>query len=381
MPGWATVVLVVAMAFLAHPGGALQDAETRAKAAYARAVDLEAQGNQSAALVLLWEAAGLAPRDADIQQRLGEALERMGALDAAIDAYRGAVTARPALRKAVNSLILALAKAGQGEEAVARARSLVAADPTDPDRLFTLGLAQSEQDVSEAIKAFRRALELAPRHTLARYNLALVLRRTDRLSEALDELNKALAVEARPEIHYTLGVIYLHQGELDRAASALGGAVAAEPRYADAHYTLGAVLKAKRDWTAAARSLRRAIALRPDLTAAHYTLAEVLRSAGDDDAARAQLAEAERLRERARLQQEASVWTAVGSQKLEAGDPQSAADHFRRATAASDEYAPAHYQLGVALERLGQREAARAAFRRAQQLNPSLVPPPGPGLP
>ena len=41
-----------------------------------------------------------------------------------------------------------------------------------------------------------------------------------------------------------------------------------------------------------------------------------------------------------------------------------------------DGYAPAHFQLGLVLRRLGQPEASRAAFARAQQLNPSLVPPP-----
>ena len=48
--------------------------DTRAREAYSRAIGLETQGNNQAALSLLWEAAGLAPRDADIQNRLGEAL-------------------------------------------------------------------------------------------------------------------------------------------------------------------------------------------------------------------------------------------------------------------------------------------------------------------
>ena len=229
------------------------------------------------ALALLWEAAGLAPRDADVQNRLGEALERMGALDAAVDAYRrGGGRASRTSGRPSNNLILALVKAGKGPEAVERARALVAAAPDDPDRRFTLGLAQSEQNVNDAVASFRRVLELAPRHALARYNLALVLRRADRLPEALDELHRTLAIEPRPEAHYTLGVIYWHQGELDRAADALRAAIAAEPRYADAHDTLGAVLRARRDWAGAAASLRRAIALRPDLAGAHYTLGQVL---------------------------------------------------------------------------------------------------------
>jgi superkiller protein 3 len=374
-------VLVVLAIVSAQPAaGAAQDAGTRAvliraNAAYARAIELETQGNYAAALPLLWEAAGLAPRDADIQNRLGEALERMGALDAAVDAYRLAVSDRPAFRKASNNLMLALVKAGKGAEAIERARALVAAAPDDPDRHYTLGLAQSEQDVTAAIRTFRRVLELAPKHALARYNLALVLKRADRLPEALDELGQALAIEPRPEIHYTLGVIYWHQGDLDRAAAALRAAVAAQPRYADAHYTLGAILKARRDWTEAAASLRRAIALRPDLSASHYTLGQVLQLSGDDAGARDAVAEAERLRQRAQLEQEAGVWTVVGNQKLETGDLAAALEHFRHAIAVFEAYAPAHYQMGLALQRFGQLEAARAAFDRARQLNPGLVPP------
>lgn len=355
-----------------------QDASARARQAYARAIELEAAGNHAGALSLLWEAAGLAPRDADVQNRLGEALERMGALDAAIDAYRSALAARPDFRQAANNLILTLVNAGRGTEAVERARALVAASPDDPDRLFTLGLAQSEQQVSEAIATFRRVLEIAPRHTLARYNLALVLRRADRLPEAIDELARALAIEPRPEVHYTLGVIHWHQGDLDRATRALRAAVAARPDYADAHYTLGAVLKSARDWKGATAALRRAIALRPSEPAAHYTLGQVLQSSGDPAGARQHLAEAERLRVRVQAEQEARVWTSVGARQLDEGDPDAAVASFGRAIAAFEGHAPAHYQMGRALQRLGRHDAARAAFARAQQLNPNLVPPPAP---
>jgi tetratricopeptide (TPR) repeat protein len=351
--------------------------EQRARAAelYERAIQLEGKGEPGTALALLWEAAGLDPANSDIQNRLGEGLERVGAIDAAIEAYRAAVKARPAFRKAVNNLILALVSAGLGQEAIALARAQVDAAPADPDRHFTLGLAQSEPDIQGAIASFRRVLALAPRHTLARYNLALALKRADRLQEAIDELTQVLAVEPRPEAHYQLGVVHLHRGDLDRAASSLRAAIAARPDYADAHHTLGAVLQARRDWTGAAIALRRAIALRPDLAGAHDTLARVLRSSGDEPGARTHAVEAERLRERARREQEARSWTAVGTSRLAAGDAVGAVDAFRRATATLDSYAPAHYQLGLAFHRLGERDAARSAFDRARALNPHLVPP------
>ena len=290
---------------------------------------------------------------------------------------RRALSERPNFRKAANNLILTLVKAGRGPEALERARAFVASAPDDPHAHFTLGLAQSEQDVAEAIATFRRTLELAPRHALARYNLALVLKRADRLPEAIEELHRAIEIEPRPEAHYTLGVIYWHQGDVSRAARALRAASAAEPRYAEAHYTLGAVLAAQRDWTGAADALRRAVGLRPDLSGAHYTLAQVLQSAGDEAGARMHFGEAERLRRRAQREQEASVWTTTGIQKLEAGVLLGALDHFRRATTIFEAHAPAHYQMGLAFQRLGQPEASRAAFARARQLNPTFVPPDG----
>jgi Flp pilus assembly protein TadD len=59
----------------------------------------------------------------------------------------------------------------------------------------------------------------------------------------------------------------------------------------------------------------------------------------------------------------------------DAGDAAGAAASFRRAMETFEGFAPAHYQLGRALDRLGDHDAARKAFARAQQLNPALVPP------
>jgi protein O-GlcNAc transferase len=346
-----------------------------AKALYARAVALETQGNHAASLPLLWEAAGLAPDDADIQNRLGEALDRIGALEAAIDGFRRARALRPDFRKAANNLVLTLVKAGRAPEAIDEARRLAAAAPQDPERLFTLGLAQSEADVAAAIATFQRVLALDPRHVLARYNLALVYKRADRLDEGVAELTRLLAIEPRAEAHYTLGVIYWHQGHLDRAVTELNAAIARNERDAEAHVALGAVHKARGDLRGARAALERAVALRPDLWSAQYALAQVLQLAGDERAARARRSQADQLRQRASREQEAGVWTAVGAKRLDERDVAGAIECFRRATSTDDAYAPAHYQLGRALRLLGRDDEARQAFARAQALNPSLVPP------
>jgi tetratricopeptide (TPR) repeat protein len=366
----AAAVALVAQLLLAA-----QTPAARASDLHERALELERRGNAPAALSLLWEAAGLAPHDGPIQNHLGEALERIGALDAAVEAYRAAADARPSPRGAANNLVLALVKSGRSAEGIARARASAAEAPQDAERWFTLGLAQADVDFDGAIDSFRRALALDRRHALARYNLGLVLYHADRLQPALDELREALAIQPTPEVHYTVGIVYWHQGDLDRAVKALGDAVAGNPGYADAHLALGTIFKARGDLKRAAAALRRASELRPDLPAPHIVLAQTLTLAGDEAGARRESSEADRLRATSQQSQEAAAWTAVGAQKLDAGDATAAADCFRRATQAFDGFAPAHYQLGRALDRLGQHEAARAAFARAQQLNPALVPP------
>jgi tetratricopeptide (TPR) repeat protein len=369
---WLAAFTIVAAA---HALFAAQGPPPRAQDLYERAVELEKRGNAPAALSLLWEAASLAPQDGVIQDRLGAALERAGVLDAAVDAYRAAANARPAPRGAANHLVLALVRAGRSDEGIARARAMTSEAPGDAERWFTLGLAQADVDVEGATGSFRRALAIDTRHVLARYNLALVLLHADRVAAALEELETALAIDRRPEVLYTLGTVYWRQGALDRAVKALSEAAAARPDYAEAHLALGTVYKARGDFTRAAAALKRAAKLRPDLPAPRVVLAQTLALAGDEAGARRESAEADRLRLQSQRSLEASTWTAAGMQKLDAGDAAAAADCFRRATQASDAFAPAHYQLGRALDRLGQHDAARAAYARAQQLNPALVPP------
>jgi tetratricopeptide (TPR) repeat protein len=204
-----------------------------------------------------------------------------------------------------------------------------------------------------------------------------VLKRVDRAKDAVAELQRALAIHPRAEAYFALGTLYFHQGEFDRAIAVLKSAVAAEPRLIDAHIALGSVFKAKRQLPDAIDALRRAIALDPDSWSAHAALATVLQQAGATDAAGQEAAEAERRRLAGELEREAAAMTAVGIARLDANDAAAAAEQFRRAIVKVETYAPAHYQLGRALQRLGQAEGARAAFARAYALNPTLIPPDG----
>ena len=99
--------------------------------------------------------------DGVIQNHLGEALERIGALDAAVDAYRAAADARPAHAARVEQ---SRARAGEGRPIGRRDRPRARVGGGSARRSRNAGsrsgLAQADVDVDGAIDSFHRALAL-----------------------------------------------------------------------------------------------------------------------------------------------------------------------------------------------------------------------------
>jgi Flp pilus assembly protein TadD len=64
-----------------------------------------------------------------------------------------------------------------------------------------------------------------------------------------------------------------------------------------------------------------------------------------------------------------------GKRLLNAGDLDGAISHFRSAINAMPNSAQAHYQLGIALTRKGEKTEAAQEFRQASALDSKLQPP------
>jgi tetratricopeptide (TPR) repeat protein len=190
------------------------------------------------------------------------------------------------------------------------------------------------------------------------------------------EFRKAIALDpTQPDAHYTLGVTLWQQGELPGAEGELRAAIHAKPDYAEAHYTLGTVLKQEGKLPEAAATLREATRLEPDFSGAHTTLAAVLRQLGDRDAAAAEAkAGAEIARDKNNLQ--AAVFaTNSGKRLMNAGDLEGAISQFRSAIGSKQDYAAAHYELGLALRRKGEAEGAAKELQEAARLDPRFATP------
>ncbi|HME12387.1 MAG TPA: tetratricopeptide repeat protein, partial [Candidatus Acidoferrum sp.] len=67
--------------------------------------------------------------------------------------------------------------------------------------------------------------------------------------------------------------------------------------------------------------------------------------------------------------------TNSGKRLMNAGDLEGAISQFRAAIGDKPEYAAAHYQLGLALQRRGDAEGAKREFAEASRLDPNVVAP------
>jgi tetratricopeptide (TPR) repeat protein len=165
------------------------------------------------------------------------------------------------------------------------------------------------------------------------------------------------------------------QGSFDDSVKELRAAMHAKPDYAEAFYTLGTVLKQQGKLPESADALREAIRLQPDFAGAHTTLGAVLRQMGDTaGAAEETKAGSEIARQKTSLQA-ATFATNSGRRLLDAGDLEGAISQFHSAINAVPDYALAHYQLGMALQRKGEKEESAREFEKAAALDPNLKPP------
>ena len=174
-------------------------------------------------------------------------------------------------------LALAAHRAGKLDEAASLYRSVLAADPRDPEALHLFGVLHDAQGRPAQAAALIEAA-LALRETASyRCNLAMVLGHLGRHEEAVAAARRALALRADyPEALNNLGVSLNALGRNEAAIAAFETALAGRADYAEAWINLGDILRRCCRHEAAEASFRRAIALRSGDASAYGSLALVL---------------------------------------------------------------------------------------------------------
>jgi protein O-mannosyl-transferase len=190
-------------------------------------------------------------------------------------------------------------------------------------------------NVDEAIRDFRKALELWPNQSRDHNNLGKALVQKDRIAEAMDHFQTALRISPDdPDTESNIGAALLQQGDLDEAMSHLRRAVEKWPRHAQAHINLGNALLQKREADDAIAEYQKTLALPFDHAESLYSIGNALRQKGDVEEAIIQ---------------------------------------YRTAIALRPDYANAHNNLANALRQTGRLEEAVHEYEAALKSEPGSI--------
>src|SRR5687767_5933876 len=227
-----------------------------------------AQADYAAAVKAVEAAASYAPDSEPLLIDLGVAYFHAAQYNKALNPLTKAALLRPNNAAAHHMLGKSHFMLGNFEQATAELENALKLSPNDYDAAYTLGLAHlKQQKMQSAKKIYDRMIERLGNRPQLRVLIRRAYRETGFLSEAIEEFQKALALDPRfPRVHYYLGLTILLKGgagKLSEAQEHFKTELANHPEEYFAHYYLGIAATVERNWTAAVGYLQKASQLQP----------------------------------------------------------------------------------------------------------------------
>ncbi len=162
-------------------------------------------------------------------------------------------------------------------------------------------------DYEDALRCFRKAIELDPNMERAHHFAGVALIRLGRPSEAIPELQAELKLSPDdPDTQYNLAYALLETSQKDQAMAILRSLTTAHPDHAQAQYQLGKADLDSGQYETAIVHLEAAARLDPDKDYIHYQLQAAYRKAGRTSDA----------------DKELQVYREIKTQKRDLGGPQ-----------------------------------------------------------
>ncbi len=176
---------------------------------------------------------------------------------------------------------------GRIDEAIAKARQAIAADPEIVEAYMLLGnFEKKAKQPAQAIASYKKALTLDPEHQGALFSLAIAYKDVGRLEEARVGFERAQQLDPRNgKVLWQLADLFLRQGHPDKAQAVILDALA---RKVDEHrflLKLGESQIEAKQWDEAEKSLRSALEKKPGLDTANFNLGLVYEERGEIDKA------------------------------------------------------------------------------------------------
>ena len=147
---------------------------------------------------------------------------------------------------------------------------------------YELGVLYKENnDFDNALKSFKKSIELNPKHSMALYESGIVYEQQKNYDEAIKSYTESLRIKENSEAFQSLGVCYLKKGMLKEAYRNLVKAMLLNPNKYTIYNNLGAVFEKLGNYESAVQMLEIGTKLNPNNTIGFYNLGIALDKKGD----------------------------------------------------------------------------------------------------
>lgn len=237
------------------------------------------------------------PRLAEAEFNLGVLAERQGKKDEAIRRYQAALEKKPTLRVAAENLAVIAQNGGDVANAVRIYQDILQKYPDDAGSRARLAeIYRQGQDHEKAMELARAALTREPTNLTAYKVMMRSYLDRRQLSLARLVALRALKIDENDaEIHHTIGLISLEEGEADLARAQFKKAIGVRPDFQPSHVMLARMALENEDYVGAEEHLRRILQADGSNAEAHLNLGVAYKGQGQFDKAMQEYDEAEKL--------------------------------------------------------------------------------------
>ena len=153
----------------------------------------------------------LRPDYADAANNLGNAWDRRGQFQKAVECYRLALAVNPGYAEAYNNLGITLDRKGETDAAIACFENALTLKPDYAEAYRNLGITFfGKNRLDEATDCYQRTLEMRPDDAASLGNLGNVLKDQGRIDEALDCYQQAMALAPDNSVIHSNLLLALH---------------------------------------------------------------------------------------------------------------------------------------------------------------------------
>ncbi|HZS06075.1 MAG TPA: tetratricopeptide repeat protein [Blastocatellia bacterium] len=316
------------------------------------------------------------PLETEAWQQLNWMLQAQDRNEEALQAIRQGLVTDPEAKDIYNALGSVCMRLGRNEEALAAYQRYIQLTPNDPNAWDSLALFhQWLGQYDQALAAYGRALALNPESRIAIIHLGNLYFQQGRYRAAVGQYQRYLQIardnNQRARSFNSIARVWLKQGDLQRAAAAIGQ----EVKYLPSSLWTSLTLALARDDQAAAQKLSETVFMpasynhlreRGFLRIWNYQRGYLSLRQGRAEEALNHFREA--LRERPVEWDIDSYEDCLANAYLELGRTDEAVAEYERILRLNPNYPLAQYHLGQAYERKGERDRAQAAYERFLQI-------------